>query len=157
MTKVFVLTIILLLVGVAGISGQDRQGEVLTDYPILKTGVFANRSYPAAPILGNSATGDRRKTFRIMNGVFKTRLDKDGYIERTGAYLTKVEYAGNRLGFRSLNGKTYKVAKAGALAKLRSIPPTTGSGVLSAMCSRIHPSRTSASNSRHFSRLLAFE
>lgn len=89
MTKVFALTFI--LVGV--IVGQDRQGEILTDYPILKTGVFGNRTYPAAPILGNSATGDRRKTFRIVNGVFKPRFDKDGYIERTGAYLTKVEYA----------------------------------------------------------------
>lgn len=71
---------------------KDQQSEILTDYSILKTGVFANYSYPAAPILGNSVTGDRRKTFRIVNGVFKPRFDKDGYIDRTGAYLVKVEY-----------------------------------------------------------------
>lgn len=76
-----------------GTVAQERTAEFYTDYPILKTGPFANRSYPAAPIMANSGTGDGRKSFRLVNGVFRPEFHKEGFIERTGAYLTKVEYA----------------------------------------------------------------
>ena len=65
--------------------------EITTDYPILKEGPFATFRYPAAPILQNSATGDNRKTFQLVKGVFRPAFDKNGYIERTGAYLARVE------------------------------------------------------------------
>lgn len=90
--KTLALTVAFVLLGFGSLVAQDRKGEILTDYPILKTGVFANYSYPAGPIMANSASGDMRKTFRLVNGVFNPGFNKGGYIERTGAYLTKVEY-----------------------------------------------------------------
>src|SRR5215203_1529815 len=90
--KTLALTIAFSLTCFGSVAAQNQKGEILTDYPILKTGAFANHLYPAAPIMANSVTGDRRKTFRIVNGVFKPGFDKDGYIERAGAYLTKVDY-----------------------------------------------------------------
>ena len=87
------LSLLFLFVGLGSVAAQDRQGELVTDYPILKEGVFANRTYPAAPIMANSASGDRRKTFNLVNGIFRPAFDKDGYVKRTGAYLTKVEFA----------------------------------------------------------------
>ena len=92
MLQLVALSITFLLVVFGNLVGQDRRDEILSDYPIIKTGVFANRSYPAAPIMANSASGDRRKTFRLINGVFKPGFDNKGFIERTGAHLTKVEY-----------------------------------------------------------------
>jgi len=90
--KTLTLSFAFLLVGFVGLVAQDRPIEFFADHPILKTGVFANRSYPAAPIMANSATGDGRKAFRLVNGVFKPGFDKEGFIARTGAHLTKVEY-----------------------------------------------------------------
>ena len=91
--KTLTLTVAIVLVSFGALCAQERQGEIVTDYPIKKTGVFANYSYPAAPIMDNSSVGDNRITFRLVNGVFKPRFNRNGYIERTGAYLTRVEYA----------------------------------------------------------------
>jgi len=65
--------------------------EVYTEHPPVTTGAFANFSYPAWPILGNSAAGDSRKTFTLKRGVFRPAFGPDGYIIRTGAYLKAVD------------------------------------------------------------------
>jgi hypothetical protein len=44
MKKTLTLTVTFVVVGFGGLAAQDRQSEVFTDYPILKTGVFANYS-----------------------------------------------------------------------------------------------------------------
>jgi len=72
--------------------GQGNGVEIGTDYPPITRGVFASFSFPAKPILGNSVTGDKRKTFKLTNGVFRPSLDSDGHVKRTGAYLRAVDF-----------------------------------------------------------------
>jgi hypothetical protein len=87
MTKVLTVLFIVTVGGIGPVFSQ----EISSDYPVLKEGPFANLTYPAPPIMANSATGDRRKTFRLINGIFRPGFNTDGYIERTGAHLTRVE------------------------------------------------------------------
>lgn len=83
-----VISCLLLLFGVMVATGQ----KVYTEHPPVTKGAFANLSYPAGPILGNSATGDRRKAFTLKRGIFRPAFGSDGYISRTGAYLKAVDY-----------------------------------------------------------------
>lgn len=72
--------------------GQNSSPKIYTEHPAVTKGVFANWTFPSGPILGNAATGDDRKSFRLRNGIFAPKFDKDGYIERTGAYLRAVDF-----------------------------------------------------------------
>src|SRR5258708_6103468 len=84
------LTPIFLLCSANNVFGQVTKPQIFTEHPPTTKGVFANLSYPAGPILGNSTTGDARKFFKLTNGIFRPKFGADGYIVRTGAYLKSV-------------------------------------------------------------------
>ncbi len=87
------VAIIFVLIGSSLISNAQKvEPKIFTEHPPITKGVFANLSYPAGPILGNSVTRDDRKTFKLRNGIFRPAFDSSGYIERTGAYLKAVDF-----------------------------------------------------------------
>jgi hypothetical protein len=65
----------------------------LSAYERVTTGFFANYTYPAEMISASDGPSFHQKSIRLQKGIFEPMFDKNGFIERTGAYLKSVSYA----------------------------------------------------------------
>ncbi len=93
MIKLLVLTPGLLILATTVVAQAPPRDFDLSAFERVTTGVFANYTYPAQMISVSSGPPFHQKSIRLENGIFKPGLDKNGYIERTGAYLKSVSYA----------------------------------------------------------------
>jgi hypothetical protein len=90
---IIVIQLLLLFSGFPSATGQGRNSFSYSAYNPITIGIFANFTYPSYPIFKGHYDSYQQKTFKLTNGIFEPEFDKEGYIERMGAYLKSADYA----------------------------------------------------------------
>jgi len=91
MKTILVSVIVLICADIA--TGQTPNGFNYSNYNPVTSGVFANFTFPAAPVFRGATDDDGRKFFTLKNGIFEPEFDAHGYINRLGTYLKSVDIA----------------------------------------------------------------
>lgn len=73
-------------------TGQPSTTFNYSAYSPVTSGVFADSTFPAAPVFRGATDSHRRQLFTLKNGIFEPGFDASGHIIRLGTYLKSVDF-----------------------------------------------------------------